>query len=177
MKIYIVGIGPGKPEYMTPAARMAIEKCDVVAGYTVYVDLIRELTAGKEVKSTAMRKEVERCRMALEACLEGKDVAFVCSGDAGVYGMAGIMCEVAADHPEVEIEVRIRMFHISFPDHSRLCILQGQADITVYLHDIICGIPVIGKGSGILHRICLGDEIKIDLSVLLCSCLLGLRLV
>ena len=105
MKIYVVGIGPGKPEYMTPAARMAIEKCDVVAGYTVYVDLIRELTAGKEVKSTAMRKEVERCRMALEACLEGKDVAFVCSGDAGVYGMAGIMCEVAADYPEVEIEV------------------------------------------------------------------------
>ncbi len=105
MKIYVVGIGPGGEGYITPVAREAIEKSDVVVGYTVYVDLIKNLTGDKETKTTAMKQEVERCRMALEECLKGKDVAFVCSGDAGVYGMAGIMCEVAEDYPDVDIEV------------------------------------------------------------------------
>ena len=103
MKIYVVGIGPGGREYMTPQAREAIEKSEVIVGYTLYVDLVKELTEGKEVKSTAMKQEVDRCRMALASALEGKNVAFVCSGDAGVYGMAGVMAEVAEDHPEVEI--------------------------------------------------------------------------
>lgn len=105
MKTYVVGIGPGDARFMTPAAKAAIEKSDVIAGYTLYVDLVRDLIGDKEVRATSMKKEVERCKMALDACLEGKTVAFVCSGDAGVYGMAGIMCQVAADHPEVEIEV------------------------------------------------------------------------
>lgn len=105
MKIYVVGIGPGSPDHMTPYAKAAIEKSDVVVGYTVYVELVRELTRGKEVLSTPMKKEVDRCQMALEAALENKTVAFVCSGDAGVYGMAGIMIQVAKEHPEVEIEV------------------------------------------------------------------------
>lgn len=103
MKIYVVGIGPGNSEFMTPQAKMAIEESDVVVGYTLYVDLVKDLTAGKEVKSTAMKQEVDRCKMALDSALENKTVAFVCSGDAGVYGMAGVMSEVAADHPEVEI--------------------------------------------------------------------------
>ena len=103
MKIYVVGIGPGNREYMTPQAVAAIEESDVVVGYTLYVELVKELVKDKEVKSTAMKQEVDRCRMALESALEGKTVAFVCSGDAGVYGMAGVMSEVAADHPEVEI--------------------------------------------------------------------------
>lgn len=103
MKIYVVGIGPGNSEYMTPQARAAIEESDVVVGYTLYVDLVKDLTEGKEVKSTAMKQEVDRCKMALDSALEGKTVAFVCSGDAGVYGMAGIMAEVAEPHPEVEI--------------------------------------------------------------------------
>lgn len=103
MKIYVVGIGPGGEDYMTPQAREAILTSDAVVGYTLYVDLVKNLTDGKEVKSTAMKQEVDRCKMALDTALEGKNVAFVCSGDAGVYGMAGIMLEVAAGHPEVEI--------------------------------------------------------------------------
>lgn len=103
MKIYVVGIGPGNSEYMTPQARNAIEESDVVVGYHLYVELVKDLTEGKEVKSTAMKQEVDRCKMALESALEGKTVAFVCSGDAGVYGMAGVMAEVAEAHPEVEI--------------------------------------------------------------------------
>lgn len=90
---------------MTPDAAEAIKESEVVVGYDVYVDLVRHLCVGKEVLSTGMKKEVERCRMALDAALGGKKVAFVCSGDPGVYGMAGIMMEVAAEHPELRIDV------------------------------------------------------------------------
>lgn len=104
-KIYVVGIGPGGEEFMTPQAKNAIEESQIVVGYTVYVDLVKDLTKDKEVLSTAMKQEVDRCKLCLEAALEGKTVAFVCSGDAGVYGMAGIMMQVAKDNPEVEIVV------------------------------------------------------------------------
>ncbi len=103
MKIYVVGIGPGNSEYMTPEAKAAIEESDVIVGYNLYVQLIEDMTSGKEVKSTAMKQEVDRCKIALESALDNKTVAFVCSGDPGVYGMAGVMSEVAKDHPEVEI--------------------------------------------------------------------------
>ncbi len=105
MKIYVVGIGPGKADYMTPQAKQAIASADVIVGYDFYVDLLKDLTLGKEIFKTAMKQEVERCKIALEQAKKGKTVAFVCSGDAGVYGMAGIMMEVAKDHPEVAIEV------------------------------------------------------------------------
>ena len=105
MKITVTGIGPGNDSGMTIEALEAIRQAEVVVGYDVYVALVRHLCDGKEVLSTGMRHEVERCRMALEAALQGKRVAFVCSGDAGIYGMAGIMMEVAADCPEVVVEV------------------------------------------------------------------------
>ena len=105
MKIIVTGIGPGHEAGMTPEALAALEECDVLVGYHVYTDLVRHLCPDKEVMTTGMTKETDRCRMALEAALQGKTVAFVCSGDAGVYGMAGIMMEVAAEHPEVEITV------------------------------------------------------------------------
>ncbi len=88
---------------MTPQAVRAIGDSDAVVGYTVYVKLIEELTDGKEVVSTAMRGEVERAGIALDLALGGKTVSFVSSGDAGVYGMAGLMREVAEDHPEIEV--------------------------------------------------------------------------
>lgn len=105
MKITVVGIGPGGEDFMTPQAVRAIQDADVVVGYTVYVDLVRHLCEGKEVMTTGMTKETERCRMALDAALGGKEVAFVCSGDAGVYGMAGIMLEVAEPYPQVQIDI------------------------------------------------------------------------
>ncbi len=83
-KIYVVGIGPGGSDYMTPQAREAIERSDVVVGYTVYVELVKDLCEGKTVRDTAMKKEVDRCKIALDYALRGKKVAFVCSGDAGV---------------------------------------------------------------------------------------------
>lgn len=104
-KIYIVGLGPGEQQFMTDAAKQAIINSDVIVGYELYMKLIEDMVAEKETASTPMTKEVDRCKIALEQALLGKTVAMVCSGDAGVYGMAGVMIEVAAENPEVEIEV------------------------------------------------------------------------
>jgi precorrin-3B C17-methyltransferase len=104
-KIYVVGLGPGDEKYMTQAASAALMESEIIVGYDLYVELIKGLIEGKTVLSTPMKQEVARCRMALEHALEGRTVAMVCSGDAGVYGMAGIVMEVAKEHPEVDIEV------------------------------------------------------------------------
>lgn len=90
---------------MTARAREAIASCDVIAGYTLYLELIAPLIAGKEILSTPMRGEIARCQAARDAALQGKRVAVVSSGDIGVYGMAGLMHEVCAQNPELEIEV------------------------------------------------------------------------
>lgn len=105
MKIYVVGLGPGEWNQMTQRAVEALEECDVITGYDVYVDLIRERFQHKNLISTPMKKEAERCHIAIGEALKGQTVAMVCSGDAGVYGMAGLMYEVAQQYEPVEIEV------------------------------------------------------------------------
>ncbi len=105
MKIYAVGLGPGDPAGLTLRARQACGESDVLIGYQVYIDLIRKEFPDKPCLSTPMRKEPERCRMAVEEALKGRTVALVCSGDAGVYGMASLLYEVAQEYPPVEIEV------------------------------------------------------------------------
>ena len=105
MKIYVVGLGPGGKDDMTIRAVRAIKNAEVVTGYTYYINLISDMLKGKEIFSSAMTKEVERCRKALQYALSGKTVAMVSSGDTGVYGMAGLIYEVCKDHPNVEIEV------------------------------------------------------------------------
>lgn len=105
MKVYVVGIGPGSEAYMTERARQAISESTVIVGYDLYVQLIEPLIQGKTVASTPMKREVERCGMALEYAKQGNTVAMVCSGDAGVYGMAGILMELGEGCPQVEIEV------------------------------------------------------------------------
>lgn len=104
-KVYVVGMGPGAYEEMTVRAVKTLEACEVIVGYTVYVDLLREHFPGKEFMTTSMRQEVQRCHMAFEAAAAGKMTAMVCSGDAGIYGMAGLMYEVGEGFPQVEIEV------------------------------------------------------------------------
>ena len=79
---------------MTPRARTAIERAEVVAGYNTYIGLIEPLLAGKEVIGTGMMHEIDRCRLALAAAITGKDTVVVSSGDAGVYGMAGLVLEL-----------------------------------------------------------------------------------
>ena len=105
MKLYCIGIGPGGVEQMTLRAARALEKCDCVAGYGLYLDLIAELIEGKERIQTGMTKEVDRCTAARDAARAGRTVAVVSSGDAGVYGMAGLLLEVCGDDPAIEVEI------------------------------------------------------------------------
>lgn len=104
-KVYAVGIGPGDKEFFTAEAMHALEQADVIAGYTVYVDLVKGLFPEKETFTTPMKQEIERCRWAIETACEGKTVAMVCSGDAGIYGMAGLLFELADQYEDVDIEV------------------------------------------------------------------------
>lgn len=103
--VYVVGLGPGDPQFLTAQAKTALENADVLCGYTVYIDLIRSFNPEKEVHATGMTKEIDRCRWALETAQSGKTVVLVCSGDAGVYGMASPILELAPNYPGVEIEV------------------------------------------------------------------------
>ncbi len=103
--VYVVGIGPGGREQMTREAEAALEQCSVIAGYTVYIDLIKDRYADKTFLTTPMTQEVKRCRMAFEEAQKGRDVCLVCSGDAGVYGMAGLMYEIKEAYPDVGIKV------------------------------------------------------------------------
>ncbi|MCL2632228.1 MAG: precorrin-3B C(17)-methyltransferase [Coriobacteriia bacterium] len=105
MKIFAVGLGPGNSTLMAPMAASAIEQSDVIVGYTSYMELIPELLAGKRTISTGMRGEVERCQEAIDEALLGNTVAVVCSGDSGIYGMAGLLFQLAEAYPEIEIVV------------------------------------------------------------------------
>lgn len=105
MKVTVIGLGPGGGADLTGRARAALEGCDLIVGYTAYIELVKPDFPEKEVLSTGMRREVDRCRAAVEAALTGKNVAVVCSGDSGVYGMAGLIYEVAQEYDPIEIEV------------------------------------------------------------------------
>lgn len=103
-KLFLVGIGPGSADGMTQAAKAALEQSEVLCGYTVYLDLVRQQYPDKETYTTPMTRELERCRWAIDRAAEGKTVAMLCSGDAGVYGMAGPVLELAEGRA-IEIEV------------------------------------------------------------------------
>ncbi|MEI6305602.1 MAG: precorrin-3B C(17)-methyltransferase, partial [Deltaproteobacteria bacterium] len=110
--LYIIGTGPGDLSHLTEAAHQAIAEATVVIGYSLYLDLITPLLAGKEIVATGMMQEVERCREAIRRSREGAVVAMVSGGDAGIYGMAGLVLELleldaaankTADQPEIRI--------------------------------------------------------------------------
>ena len=104
-KLTVVGIGPGDYENMTVRADRALARCDTIIGYHVYVDLVRERYPDKEFLTTPMTREAQRCRMALEEAKKGNDVALVCSGDSGIYGMAALVYELRGEETEPEIQV------------------------------------------------------------------------
>lgn len=104
-RIYIVGMGPGWEDMMTGEALCALEQADVIVGYTVYLNLLPERFRDKELLSTPMRGEEERCRLCFAEAGKGKRVALICSGDAGIYGMASLMYEIGQEHPETELVV------------------------------------------------------------------------
>ncbi|EFR97242.1 precorrin-3B C(17)-methyltransferase [Listeria ivanovii] len=104
--IYVIGIGPGDKSLMTGEALQAIEEAEVIVGYVTYIKLIKELIKDKEIVKTGMRREIDRCQEAVDIALTGKNVAVVSSGDAGIYGMAGLVLELAEkSNPELEVKV------------------------------------------------------------------------
>lgn len=104
-KIYVVGIGPGKKEDMTFKAYKAMKNSDIIVGYKTYTDLVKEYFPNIEIKSSSMMKEVDRCIEVLKLAKDGKNVALISSGDAGVYGMAGIMYEIINENDDIEVEI------------------------------------------------------------------------
>ena len=104
-KEFIVGIGTGKENYLTEEARFAIAASDLICGYSVYVDQVLALFPEKETYATGMKQEIERCRHALAEAQKGRTVAMVCSGDAGVYGMAAPTLELLPEYPGVEVQI------------------------------------------------------------------------
>lgn len=103
-KLYVIGTGPGHDDLISSRALKAIEESSVIAGYGVYTDLIAHKIEGKEIITTPMKQEVARCEKAIEVAKSGKVVSLISSGDAGVYGMAGLLFETA-ENSGVEIEV------------------------------------------------------------------------
>ena len=103
-KIFVVGFGAGDKQNMTFEAYKALEMSEVVVGYTKYVELMRKVFPEKRYVATGMKKEIDRCKIALDYAMMGKCVAFISSGDSGIYGMAGIMLEVAKN-TSIEVEI------------------------------------------------------------------------
>ena len=103
-KLFVVGLGPGGADGMTVRAQNVLRASDVIVGYTVYIDLVRADFPDKEFLSTPMRKEVDRVKLAIEIATQGRTVALICSGDAGVYGMSGLCEELLPQYPGVELE-------------------------------------------------------------------------
>ena len=104
-KLYVVGFGPGGYEHMTEKAIEVIKNADVVTGYTTYVNILKEFFPDKNYLATPMMQEVKRCQMAVEEAIKDQTVAMVSSGDSGIYGMAGIIYQVAEEmNANIEIE-------------------------------------------------------------------------
>lgn len=99
-KLYIIGTGPGGIEHITPYAREAIRKSNLIIGYSTYLELIEELIKDKEVISTGMTQEIERATLAVELALSGKTVSVISGGDPGIYGMAGLVLEMLKKETE-----------------------------------------------------------------------------
>ncbi|WP_408071313.1 precorrin-3B C(17)-methyltransferase [Butyrivibrio sp. JL13D10] len=103
--IYVVGIGPGDIKDMTKRAFDALNASDYIAGYTVYCNLVRDFFKDKQYIETPMTGEEKRVALAFEKAAEGRTVSIICSGDAGVYGMAGLACERAKEYPDVTVKI------------------------------------------------------------------------
>lgn len=103
MKLYVVGIGSGNENGLTHEARKILDEADVIVGYTVYADLVKAFLPDKEYFTSGMKQESQRCQKAIDMAAEGKKVTVVCSGDAGVYGMASLVHELAAKYEDIEV--------------------------------------------------------------------------
>jgi precorrin-3B C17-methyltransferase len=144
----VVSLGPGFAEYISPRAQAALAEAQVVVGYTTYIDLVRPLLTDQEVVATGMKAEVKRCQLALDRARTGQRVVMVSSGDAGIYGMAGLVLEMCA----------VQKLNVGHPE--------GGADVDFHL-EVIPGIPALAAGAALLGAPLMHDFVVISLSDLL----------
>ena len=130
-RIFAVGIGPGGLDLLAPRAREVLERADVVVGYRPYLDLLGDLIIDKEVVSTGMRGEVARCQSAIAKARQGSMVAVVSSGDAGIYGMAGLLLEL--EENEIAATIKANKGD-SKSDDARLVLLETNS-LAAWLHE------------------------------------------
>ncbi len=154
-KIFVVGIGPGSAEHLTQRARTALYEADVIVGYKTYINLIKCIVGGKEIVSTGMTQEVERCKAAIELAEKGKKVAVISSGDAGIYGMAGLIYELVVSGQQSVVSQEKTMPAIG---HRPL----ATSDI-----EVIPGVSALNAAAAILGAPLMHDFAAISLSDLL----------
>lgn len=138
-KLFVIGIGPGGRENMTLKAIDAIKSCEVIVGYKPYIEYVKDLVEGKEVFSNGMRKEIERCQFAIDMVKSGKTTAIISTGDAGLYGMAGPILELAED---IDVEI-VPGVTASFSAASELGAPIMHDNATISLSDLLTPWSVI----------------------------------
>jgi len=160
-RLTIVSLGPGFLRYLVPAALEALTSAQVLVGYKMYLDLIGDLVVGKEVLASGMRKEVERCGLAIDQALAGKRVALVSSGDAGIYGMAGLVFDLCKER-----NLRVARSESGEPDLGDDSGLArsgcgGQVDFWI---DVVPGVPAFNAASAVLGAPLMHDFAAVSLS-------------
>ncbi|OLA33478.1 MAG: precorrin-3B C(17)-methyltransferase [Faecalibacterium prausnitzii] len=129
--VFVVGLGPGGGQFLTVQAQSALQQAEVLCGYTVYIDLVRPLYPEKECYATGMTRELDRCRWALDTARAGRDVALVCSGDAGVYGMASpLLAPLAHDFCVLSLSDRLTPWEVI--EKRLACAAQGDFALALY---------------------------------------------
>jgi precorrin-3B C17-methyltransferase len=152
-RLTIVGLGPGSRDLMAPRAGLAIQECDLVIGYRGYIEQIRDLIASKEVHESELTHEIERATLAVHLALAGRSVCIVSSGDAGIYGMAGLVLDILYSHLAKQ----------DFGEASAA----DRDNVSEPLVEIVPGISALNAASALLGAPLMHDFAAISLSDLL----------
>lgn len=161
MSLYIVGIGPGSLEGMTKEAETVLQKCSVIVGYTVYTELVRTHFPDKEYITTPMKQETKRCCLALECAAQGRETAVICSGDAGIYGMAGLLYQMKE---KLLWDETARHEADGIPEADRISEVDGISRVDIC---VIPGVTAASSGAALLGAPLSHDFAVISLSDLL----------
>jgi cobalt-precorrin 5A hydrolase / precorrin-3B C17-methyltransferase len=154
-RLYVVGIGPGGGDHITPRAKKAIAESSVIVGYSTYLDLIPDLVADKEIFSTGMTQEIDRCKKAVELALSGKKVSVISGGDPGIYAMAGLVFETLRSEEQRSGSQEVR-------ENRKSCTSAlNPSDLVV---EVIPGISALNAAAARLGAPLMHDFVSISLS-------------
>ena len=156
--LYIVGTGPGDPDYMAGRAKDVLQKVDTVAGYSTYINLVKDIIKDKKIISTTMTKEVQRVEMAIDEALNKKSCALISGGDSGIYGMAGLVFEICKKR-DIKL-VRANQTRSATVNNPK----KAENQITI---EIVPGIPALAAGAALAGAPLTHDFATISLSDLL----------